>query len=238
MLNRKMFISVHSAFKIQHLTLYIRGPLPAVIRLFTQFHYRCGKLSNFYKGGHMSRHPDLLKRTRSGLLVIDVQEKFAPVIPDIDGITLQIVKLIRAFQLFEQPIWITEQYPAGLGSTMAPILELMQKGFKRIEKLSFSVCGVPDFIRTLRTAKKTDLILCGIEAHVCVWQSALDLMHEGFHVTVVKDAVSSRHALDRDTAFERMRIADIHLTTTETLLFELLENADDPLFKPIQSLIK
>ena len=186
----------------------------------------------------MGSHPDLLKRTRSGLLVIDVQEKFAPVIPDIDRVILQIVKLIRAFQLFEQPIWMTEQYPAGLGSIMAPILEPMGEGVERIEKMSFSVCGVPDFVRKMRAAKKTDLILCGIETHVCVWQSAMDLMHEGFHVAVVKDAVSSRHALDRDTAFERMRDAGIHLTTTEILLFELLENAEDPLFKPIQALIK
>ena len=186
----------------------------------------------------MTRHPDLLKRSRSGLLVIDVQEKFEPVIPDMDRISAQIVKMIQAFQLFQQPVWITEQYPAGLGNTLAPILELMEEGYQRMEKQSFSVCSIPDFVRNLRTAKIIDMVLCGIETHVCVWQSAMDLKHEGFHVTVVRDAVSSRHEPDRDTAFQRMRDEGIHVTTTEACLFELLENAEDPLFKPVQKLIK
>ena len=149
-----------------------------------------------------------------------------------------IVHLIQAFQLFKQPVWITEQNPAGLGNTLPPILELMGEGYQRLEKQSFSVCGIPDFVRNLRTAKMTYLVLCGIETHVCVWQSAMDLKHEGFHVTVIRDAVSSRHELARDTAFQRMRDEGIHVTTTEALLFELLENAEDSLFKPIQKLIK
>ncbi|MBN1782501.1 hydrolase [bacterium] len=185
----------------------------------------------------MSRHPDLLHVQRCGLIVIDIQEKFVPVISDAEEIIRNTIRLIEAFRLFERPVLLTEQYPKGLGATVKPVLEKTGE-YEPLQKTSFSCLGISGFAQKLRSGKVHQAVVCGIETHVCVWQTVMDLLCEGFHVTVVRNAVSSRHAIDRDTAIERMIRAGIHVSTLETVLFEMLETAEHPSFRPVQALIK
>jgi len=186
----------------------------------------------------MARHANLLKRSRCGLLVVDMQEKFIPVISGMDKVIANTVLLIKAFHELERPVLVTEQYPEGLGKTCEPVREALGTETESLTKLSFSCCEIEGFGQRLRTQNIHQVLLCGVESHVCIWQTAMDLLWDGFHVSVVKNAVSSRNETDRDTAFKRMTYAGIHLTTTEMALFELLERSDDPAFKSIQAYIK
>ena len=135
------------------------------------------------------------------------------------------------------PIFITEQYPQGLGSTEAEILQALQ-GQAPVQKMTFSCCGAEDLISKLRESGIKQIVVAGIESHVCVQQTALDLLAQEFQVQVPKEAVSSRKELDYETALERMARAGVVLTTVEAVLFELLERAGTPEFKQISQLIK
>ena len=170
-------------------------------------------------------------------MVIDVQEKLLTVMAHSDRVVQNSIRLIKGAQLLSLPILVTEQYPQGIGPTVASLKELLASA-KMYEKLTFSACGIPDFIRSLRTLKVQKIILCGIETHVCVYQTAMDLLHEGFGVVVVADAASSRHDVDFEAALRQMSQSGVRVLTTEMVLFELMEKAGTEEFKSMLQIIK
>ncbi len=185
----------------------------------------------------MQRHSSILQRENTGLLIIDIQEKISAVMKYREDVLTNTIKLIKGFQVFKLPIFITEQYRKGLGPTAPEILAAL--GTTAIfEKMTFSCCGLPSLMNQLQDSKRQQIVLCGIETHVCVQQTALDLLANGFQVYLIADAVSSRHELDHKTAIQRMRQAGVIVTTTESVLFELLVAAKTEEFKPISQLVK
>jgi len=177
-----------------------------------------------------------LRPAESSLLVIDVQEKLLPAIVETPRLLLNIGFLLDAARLLEVPMIATEQYPAGLGRTAAVLAERLPA--ERPAKLDFSCCGVPDLIARLRQGGRSSVVLCGIETHVCVLQTALDLCAAGLNVAVAADAVAGRLPLDHDLALRRMDRAGALVSTCETIAFEWLGTAAAPQFKTISGLIR
>jgi nicotinamidase-related amidase len=176
---------------------------------------------------------DRLSRSRAALVVVDVQEGFRPVIDGFNGVAKQAATLVQAAKVLGLPVVVTEQYPKGLGPTIPEVAEHLD-GVERHPKTVFSAPMAEGFDMEGRD----QAIVCGIEAHICVMQSTLDLLDRGVHVEVAADAVSSRTQLDRDVGLERMREGGARLTTVETALFELLGQAGTDEFKEIQRLVK
>lgn len=185
----------------------------------------------------MPRHHSILKPETTGLLIIDIQEKINAVMKYRERVVENTVKLIRGFQILQRPIFITEQYRKGLGPTEAAILNALSLPVI-VEKSSFSCCGAPPLMEQIQRQAVQQLVLCGIETHVCVLQTALDLVADGFQVHLVADAVSSRKEMDQQLAIDRMRQAGVIITSVEMALFELLVQAGTPEFKQISQLIK
>jgi nicotinamidase-related amidase len=183
------------------------------------------------------RHPGLADRENMALLVIDLQEKFGPVIPRFNDIIRNSRALIKTFQLFNLPIFVTEQYPHGLGKTVKEIADNFQI-MEVTEKLTFSCAQNENFIRKIDNLKSKDLVVCGIEAHVCISQTVHDFLHRDYRVWIPRDAIGSRHQLDEDIAYQRMIQAGALATTTEMLLFEMAIQAGTESFKQIQALTK
>ncbi|OQX86801.1 hypothetical protein B6D60_05410 [candidate division KSB1 bacterium 4484_87] len=185
----------------------------------------------------MKRHPTILKKETTGLLIIDIQEKISAVMKYKDSVIENTVKLVKGFQVLQLPVFITEQYRKGLGPTEAPILEVLQPE-KIEEKLTFSCCAIPTFEEQMRSRGIEQIVICGIETHVCVAQTALDLLANDFQAYLVADAVSSRKKIDHKTAIERLRQQGIIITTAEAVLFELLVESRTPEFKEISKIVK
>ena len=185
----------------------------------------------------MNRHANILQQTRSALIVIDVQERFAPVIPEFESLEKKISTLIKGCKLMGVPVWHTEQYPKGLGRTTETLQKLLEPE-TAYEKLRFSAAGETALLDRLTEHNISQIILCGIEAHVCMLQSALDFAHIGYQVHVVSDATGSRFPSDRDTAFLRLAQQGITITSTEAALFELAETSGTDEFKRISALVK
>jgi nicotinamidase-related amidase len=171
----------------------------------------------------------------TGLLVIDVQEKLLPFIPDAPALVRNIAFLIDGARLLGMPVQATEQYPRGLGPTVP---ELAARLPNRPEKVAFSCCAIPSVVETFHRAARPRVVLAGIETHVCVLNTALDLVNLDFQVFIPVDAVSARYRLDHDTALCRMERAGAILTTSETCLFEWVGGADHPQFKAISRLVQ
>jgi nicotinamidase-related amidase len=171
----------------------------------------------------------LLARDRAALLVVDVQEGFRPY-PVFAGVAGACAKLVAASRILEVPRIVSEQYPKGLGHT-APEVGLEDE--RPIEKTVFSVARAEGF----DLGGRDQVIVCGIEAHVCVSQTVHDLLSQGIEVHVPADAVGSRHEIDYERGLERMERAGAVVGTVEAALFELLERAGTPEFKAMQRLI-
>jgi nicotinamidase-related amidase len=185
----------------------------------------------------MERHPNILDRKKTALIVVDMQQRFDSVIPDFPLLTDNIVKLVKAAKLFALPLFYTEQYPQGLGKTCEALLQHLG-GCNPIEKMSFSICGEPKLVTFLRERSVEQILLVGIETHVCILQSALDLLHLGFQVHLPIDATSSRNPKNRDSAGERLRQNGVTITNCESALFELTEISGTEEFKTISRLVK
>jgi nicotinamidase-related amidase len=189
-----------------------------------------------------SRNPSLLDASRSILLVIDAQEKFRGAIADMDAVGARITILAKAAARLGVPMLITEQYTKALGPTLSPITVAMPQGTHTFEKLTFSACDVPEWSAALRklTDKGRDqILLCGVETHVCVLQTALDLVQNpDAAVHVIEDAVSSRKEADKRAALRRMESHGVQSVTTEMVVFEWLRKAGTAEFKELQGLIK
>jgi len=180
-----------------------------------------------------------LTRTKAGLVVVDVQERLLPAMFEPQRVVQNAVRLIQGAAILQVPIFATEQYRKGLGPTVPEVAAAIP-GFAPLEKLAFSACGAAGFIAALKKKKKkvSEAILCGIEAHVCVSQTCLDLLEKGFRVFVAADAVSSRTPENYRSGLDRMRAAGAVVVSTEMVLFELLERAGTDEFKQILNLVK
>jgi nicotinamidase-related amidase len=178
-----------------------------------------------------------INRKQAGLVVIDIQERLLPAIFERERVVQNSVRLIKGAGILGVPVFVTEQYRKGLGATV-PEIPAAMSGFAPMEKLAFSACGDPCFVPALKTRNVSEVILCGIETHVCVCQTCLDLLDEGRRVLVVADAVSSRTPENHRFGLDRMRDAGAELVSTEMVLFELLEKAGTDEFKEILKLVK
>jgi nicotinamidase-related amidase len=180
------------------------------------------------------RSAELMSRSDTGLLVIDVQTKLMDKIADRNRIVANVARLIDGARILGVPVQATEQYPKGIGPTVPELVERLPV---RPEKLSFSCCGLPEVADQFRSRGVQKVLLAGIETHVCVQQTALDLAAHGFRVYVAVDAVGSRRDVDRDVGLRRMERAGVVLTTTESALFEWMERSGIPEFKQISKLV-
>ncbi len=186
----------------------------------------------------VKRGQGLLDREVTGLIVIDVQEAFRPVIDGFDDLVVNIRTLADGFGLLGRPVIVTEQYPKGLGRTVPEVEENLPAFTDRVEKVRFSGWGVPTFDRAVRRARCSSWVVCGIEAHVCVNQTVADLLGAGFDVHVAEDAVSSRFPHNREIGLRKMYAAGARATSAETALFEMLEAAGSDEFKAISKLVR
>jgi nicotinamidase-related amidase len=178
-----------------------------------------------------------LTRARAALVVVDVQERLLPAIFEKERVLENTLRLIRGAGVLQVPVIATEQYRKGLGPTVPEVAAAIP-GFAPMEKVAFSACGAAGFVPALREKKASDVVLCGIEAHVCVLQTCLDLLDEGFRVFVASDAVSSRTPGNARLGLNRMHAAGAVIASTEMVLFELLEKAGTDEFKQVLALVK
>lgn len=185
----------------------------------------------------MKRHPQILNRAHTALLVVDVQTRLIKAVRNGQAMVAEIVKLVRGFRILDLPVFVTEQYPKGLGHTEPGILEALG-GNSAVEKATFSCCGAPGLVSGIRSRGIRQVLVSGTEAHVCVQQTALDLLSRDFQVQLAVDAVASRKELDYRTALDRMARSGVILTSVESALFELLEVSGTAEFKQVASLIK
>ncbi|MDW8034153.1 MAG: hydrolase [Nitrososphaerota archaeon] len=178
----------------------------------------------------------LIERNDTVLIVIDVQEKLVPLVIRNNEIISNIVKLIKFCKKLQIPIIITEQYPKGLGKTVREISEELQE-IKPIEKTSFSCFGSEEFKKALRKIKAKTLILVGVEAHICIAQTALDAL-DRFRVCIVADAISSRSVENLNIGLQRMRDNGVIISSTEMLMYELLKDSKSKEFKDMKHLLQ
>ncbi|MEE8169468.1 MAG: hydrolase [Phycisphaerae bacterium] len=183
-------------------------------------------------------HTHIVDRNLAALLIIDVQEKLAPHIAGHKIVIENTVKLIRAARVLELPILATEQNPRRIGATVAPIREALPGDVKPLEKETFSCWGDAPFRAALGGTNREHVIVAGIESHVCVLKTVLELIRVDYVPFVLSDAVGSRRESDRDAAIRRMREAGAVITTTESMILELLTSYTQPEFKPLLQIIK
>ena len=161
------------------------------------------------------------------LVVVDVQGKLAGLMYGREGLFKNIQILIEAAKILNIPIIWSQQQPKAIGVTVPRIANLLA-GNEPIDKASFSCCGEEKFNDRLSALGRRQVLLCGIEAHVCIYQTAVDLRNKGYHVSVVVDAVSSRTLQNKQTAIDRMKTIGANISSTEMALFELLKTAEHP----------
>jgi nicotinamidase-related amidase len=174
-----------------------------------------------------------LDRERAALVVIDVQEAFRKAVPSFDDIARATATLIRGAEAVGIPILVTEQYPKGLGRTVKEVATHLPEGVRPIEKVCFSAAEAEGF--DLRG--RNQALVCGVEAHVCVNQTVLDLLDEDVEVHVAQDAVGSRFEQNRSVGLHKAETAGAVITSVETALFELVGRAGTDEFKRVQSLV-
>lgn len=188
-----------------------------------------------------------IKREDSIFVGIDYQERIMPAMKNNEELEQTIVKLIKGCRILGVPVIVTQQYTRGLGETIPSVKQALTESlgetvpeatFEPIEKTSFSACGEPAFMEALENSGKKTVIIGGIETHVCVQQTVIDLLEKGYTVFVVNDCVSSRSNNDKKYSQRRMGDSGAIGTTYESVLFELLGGAKDPAFKQISALVK
>lgn len=184
----------------------------------------------------MKRHPKILDRTKTALLIIDIQERILKVMQRHETVIENTLKLIRGSKVLNVPIYYTEQYPKGLGETAAELKEELDGN--AIQKMSFSCGGAEDLFDEFKQKGYSQIVVCGIESHVCVQQTVLDLIANNFQVDVAADAISSRKDTDYNIALDRMRANGAEVTTTESILFEMLNVCGTDEFKAVSKLVK
>lgn len=183
-------------------------------------------------------HISKLSRQHAALAVIDMQEAFRSVIPDFTEVSTRIAKAVQGARLLEIPVIVTEQYPRGLKHTAEEILPHMPAEPRPVEKMCFSSCGVDTFQDELTKRNIKQVLVCGIEAHICVTQTVLDLLSRGMEVHLLIDCITSRKRESKEVALARLTQAGAVPSNLEMALFEMMRTAESPQFKAVQSLIK
>lgn len=183
-------------------------------------------------------HAHTLDRGSTALVVVDIQEAFRTAIPDCARIAERASIAVRGFQELGLPVIVTEQYPKGLGRTVEEISFVLNESSNVIEKSTFSSCGANAFVEALRSAGARQIVICGVETHVCVNQTAHDLLELGYQVQVLTDCVSSRFEHDKAAGLEKMKFSGVIPTSIEMAFFELMRDSRHEKFKAIQGLIK
>lgn len=176
-------------------------------------------------------------RDSSVLLVVDIQERLLPAIDGGTEVVRHAGRIIRAAEVLGVPVLATEQYPKGLGPTVEPIRGTLDPAAV-FEKLTFSACGAEGLLERLRGLGRGQVVVAGIESHICVQQTVLELLAEGLDVYLAADAVGSRRASDRAVALDRARQAGAVVTTTEAVMFEWLAVAGTDEFKAVSRLVR
>ena len=179
----------------------------------------------------------MLSVDNSVLLVIDVQEKLFRAIHQKEQLLDNLQRLIKGIKVLEIPILLTEQYPQGLGATIPEIAQLVSV-IKPFPKVCFNCCGDAAFLQAFKKLNRKQVLIAGIESHVCVYQTAADLLTAGYEVYVVRDGVSSRTEQNIDIGLKMMAQLGAKITSTETALFELLKVAKGDKFKAISKIVK
>jgi len=185
----------------------------------------------------IERNKVILRKSDTALLIIDIQERILGVMQNSETLIENTLKLIKGSKILNIPIFYTEQYPKGLGETSSKLKEELSD-IEAVQKLSFSCSGAGNLFDEMKKKEIKQVVICGIESHVCVQQTALDLLANGFQVNIAADAVSSRRVFDYNIALNRMAKHGAEITTTEVVLFELLEVCGTPEFKAISKLVK
>jgi nicotinamidase-related amidase len=176
-------------------------------------------------------------RENTAAVIVDVQKRLFHYVQEHEHLAVNLITLIRGLQVIAVPVLRTQQYTRGLGPTVESV-EGVLGDVPIIEKISFSCCDEPVFREALQKTGRKQIVLAGIEAHVCILQTALDLGEAGYTPVVVADCISSRKEHDRQTALERMRCEGVSMVTYESLLFELCRYAGNDTFRAILELIK
>ena len=184
------------------------------------------------------QHPNTLAPSQSALLIIDMQEAFRGSIADFELITARTVIAVHGAKRLGLPILVTEQYPKGLGHTLAEIKEALPADLQIIEKTTFSSCGAQQFQKELQAREIKQVLVSGIETHICVNQTVHDLLSSNYQVHLLADCISSRKQIDKEMAFRKMERSGAIPSTVEMALFELLHDAKHEQFRAIQGLIK
>jgi len=185
-------------------------------------------MKNSFKESHLSEI--------YGLLIIDVQERIINPIENKELIVSNIETLLEAYQLLGDKIYISEQNPSKLGTTLNNLIP--KTNFEIFEKMNFSVAKDEKLIQALKNDKIKNLIICGFETHICIQQSVLDLLNQNLNIYIVTDAMSSRKYTDHNISIKRMISKGAILTTTESIIFEMCETASRQEFKAISNIIK
>lgn len=180
----------------------------------------------------------MLGITNSVVVLIDIQERLVGMLNKQEPVVKASSNLLSAANIMGIPAILTEQYPQGLGKTVFGVESVRDESNKVVEKTSFSAMLTPEFVEELKSTGKKDIIIGGIETHICVYQTVIDLIKEGYNVTVVKDACASRSSDCFKTGIQLMKDAGAKISNVETVLFELLKTSKSPYFKPVQALIK
>jgi nicotinamidase-related amidase len=175
-----------------------------------------------------------LDASRATLVVVDVQEAFRKAVPTFEQVAASSATLVQGAEAVGVPIAVTEQYPQGLGETVPEVAEHLPEGITPMPKVRFSATEAEGF----DLAGRDQALVAGIETHVCVNQTVLDLLDRGVEVHVARDAVGSRTDENRELGLEKMEAAGAVITSVETALFELLGGSDHPAFKAVQALVK
>ena len=184
------------------------------------------------------RHPNTLDAGQTALVVIDMQESFRQAISDFVETAARIALVAHAARLLHVPVVVTEQYPKGLGRTAEEIRAALPADFEPVEKTAFSSCGAGEFVARLQRTGARHIILCGIEAHICVNQTAHDLLARGYRVHLLTDCITARAAHDKHVGLHKMQQSGALPSSIELALFELMRDAKHEQFKAIQKLIK
>lgn len=185
----------------------------------------------------MPRLPDRLEKNRALLTVIDVQEPFRPLIQGMETVIANCSRLMRFCERLDIPVLVTEHYPERLGRTV-PELAREIGGGGVIEKIHFSCAGDSGYVSRVEGTRRDQILLCGIETHVCVYQTAFDLLGRGCQVALAADAASSRRDQDRLLGLDRMREIGVQVMSAEMMMFEILRVARTDDFKAVADILK
>lgn len=180
----------------------------------------------------------IIKRNDVVAVFIDIQEKLFPYIYENEKINNTLIKLIEGLKILHIPILVTEQYPKGIGKTLSSLINSLNEDYKPIEKMTFSCCKSDEFMNALKILNRKHIIITGIEAHVCVLQTVIELIENGYIPVIIEDAISSRTLANKLTAIERMKQEGAIISSYESILFELCETSGTEEFKALSKIIK